>query len=74
MTADMIRSNQLREIDHLGREAMSGQVMVRKWADSLAAGDPFLADDLRFFVDIVKIGKGEIIAETINTFTRRSCR
>lgn len=59
-----------REIDHLTRTAMGGQAMLRRWADTLAAGDPFLADELKFFTDIARMGKGEIIADTIDTYCR----
>jgi len=49
---------------------MSGQAMLSRWAATLAQGDPFLADDLKFFRDVAKMGKGEIIADTISDFCR----
>lgn len=58
----------LTEIDRLARVAMSGQLMLNRWALTLAEGDPMAVDDLRFFSDIAKMGKGELIANTINTF------
>jgi hypothetical protein len=63
-----------QEVDRVTREAISGQAMLRRWADTLAAGDPFLADDLKFFADIAKMGKGEIIADLIDTYCREGRR
>ena len=47
---------------------MTGQAMLGRWASTLAQGDAFLADDLRFFSDIAKLGKGEIIADTVSDY------
>jgi hypothetical protein len=63
-----VEAEKLREVDRLAHTAMSGQALLRKWSDQLAAGDPFAADDLKFFSDIAKLGKGEIIADAINCF------
>lgn len=52
----------LRSIDRLTRQAMVGQTMLRHWRGTLAQGDPFLDDELRFFTDIARVGKGEVIA------------
>ena len=68
----MVQGEKLREIDHLTREGMTGQAMLRKWADTLAGADPMLHDELRFFSDMARIGKGEIIADTIDTYCRES--
>jgi hypothetical protein len=68
----MVQGEKVREIDHLTREAMSGQAMLRKWADTLAHGDPLLHDELQFFSDMARMGKGEIIADTIDTYCRES--
>lgn len=68
----LVQNEKLHEIDHLTRTAMTGQAMLRKWADTLAGGDPFLADELRFFTDVARIGKGEVIADTIDTYCRES--
>jgi hypothetical protein len=66
----IVQNEKLHEIDRLTREAMSGQAMLSRWAATLAQGDPFLADDLKFFSDVAKMGKGEIIADTISDFCR----
>lgn len=70
----LVQAEKLREVDHLTREAITGHAMLRQWADTLAAGDPFLADELKFFTDTARIGKGEIIADTIDSFCRESRR
>ncbi len=42
--------------------------MLSQWAATLAQSDAFLADDLKFFLDLAKMGKGEIIADTISDY------
>ena len=68
----LVQSEKATEIDRLAREAMSGQAMLQKWAQTLAQGDPFVADDLKFFSDLAKMAKGEIIADTASDFSRES--
>jgi hypothetical protein len=68
----IVQGEKLHEIDNLTREAMSGQAMLARWRDTLSAGDPFVADEMRFFSDVARMGKGEIIASTIDCFNR-SC-
>jgi len=68
----LVQGAKLREVDYLAREAMSGQALLCKWRDTLAAGDPMLGDELRFFTDIARIGKGEVIADAIDTYCRES--
>ena len=70
----LVQGEKLREVDHLTRQAMSGHALLSKWRDTLAAGDPFLGDELRFFTDMARMGKGEIIADTIDTYCRESRR
>lgn len=67
-----VAAAKLHELDHLTREAMSGQAMLRQWGAILAAGDPFAADDLKFFTDTAKLGKGEIIADVVSSLCRES--
>jgi hypothetical protein len=64
----MVQVEKTHEIDRLTREAMGGQAMLSQWAATLAQGDAFLADDLKFFLDLAKMGKGEIIADTISDY------
>jgi hypothetical protein len=68
----IVQAEKVHEIDHLTRVAMTGQAMLAKWKDTLAAGDPFIADELKFFSDMARMGKGEVIADTIDTFCRES--
>ena len=70
----IVQNEKLHEIDRLSREAMSGQAMLSRWAATLAHGDPFLADDLKFFSDLAKMGKGEVIADTISDFCQEGRR
>jgi hypothetical protein len=64
----IVQTEKLHEIDHLTREAMTGQALLSRWAATLAQDDPFLADDLKFFADVARLGKGEVIADTISDF------
>ena len=66
----IITGEKMEEIDYVTRQALAGQSMLAKWRDTLAAGDPFLADELRFFVDTARLGKGELIADLVADFSR----
>lgn len=70
----VVQNEKIHEIDRLTREAMSGQAMLSHWASTLAQGDPFLADELKFFTDVARLGKGEIIADTISDFCQEGRR
>ena len=70
----IVQVEKAHEIDNLTREAMSGQALLSRWAATLAQGDAFLADDLRFFTELAKIGKGEIIADTVSDFCQEGRR
>ncbi len=69
-----VQATKLHEIDHLAREAMTGQALLRRWADTLAADDPFLADELKLFSDLARLGKSEIISDTVASYCRESGR
>jgi hypothetical protein len=64
----IVQNEKVHEIDRLTREAMTGQAMLQQWATTLAHGDPFVADELKFFTDVARMGKGEIIADTISDY------
>ena len=64
----IVQTEKVHEIDRLTREAMTGQAMLQQWATTLAHGDPFVADELKFFTDIARMGKGEVIADTISDY------
>jgi hypothetical protein len=68
----IIQTEKVHEIDHLTREAMTGQAMLQQFRDVLAHGDLLVADELRFFTDMARIGKGEVIADTVESFCRES--
>jgi hypothetical protein len=67
----LVEAENLREVDRLAHTAMNGQAFLRGWANHLAGEDPMVADELRFFTDLAKLGKGEIIADAIDSFRRR---
>jgi hypothetical protein len=68
----IVQTEKVHEIGHLTREAMTGFAMLRKWGDTLATGDVFMADDMKFFTDMAKLSMGEIIADTSDTYCRES--
>jgi hypothetical protein len=70
----MVQTEKVHELDRLASEAMTGQAMLHRWGATLAAGDPFLADEMKFFTDMAKLGKGEVIADTVSTLCRESRR
>lgn len=70
----MVQAEKIHEIDRLAREAMSGQAILSQWAATLAHGDAFVADDLRFFTDLARMGKGEVIADTISDYCQEGRR
>lgn len=63
-----VEAEKLREVDRLAHTAMNGQAFLRGWANHLAGDDPMVADELKFFSDLAKLGKGEIIASAIDCF------
>ena len=66
----MVQVEKMREIDRLAREAMSGQVMLTAWANHLAGENPITAEELRFFTDMARLGKGELMRDTLDSFRR----
>ena len=68
----VVQAAKARELDHVGRGAATGQVMFRRWNDALAAGDPFLFDETKPFLDLARIGKLDFMADLIETYCRES--
>lgn len=66
----LVAKGKLDEIDFLAWKAMSGHAMLDGWANHLAGENPVLMDELRFFKDMARLGKGEVIADTIDKFRR----
>lgn len=71
---EAVQVEKLHAIDHLAREAMIGQAMLQRWGSTLAAGDPFVSEDMKLYLDIAKLAKGEILSDTVETFCRESRR
>lgn len=70
----LVQVEKVHEVDRLAHEAMNGQALLSHAASTLAHGDPFLADELRYFSDLARLGKGEIIADTISDFCQEGRR
>jgi hypothetical protein len=66
----IIAAEKIKQVDYLTWQAMSGHAQLAGWANHLAGEDPILHDELRFFKDTARLGKGEIIADTIDKFRR----
>jgi hypothetical protein len=69
-----VQTEKLYEVDRLAREAMTGQAMLQRWAVTLTQNDPFIADDLRAFTEMAKMGKAQIIADTVRDFAQEGRR
>jgi hypothetical protein len=67
----IVASEKLKELDRLTETAMVGQAMLAKWRETLAGPDPMLQDELRFFSDVARLGKGEILVDTLSAFRRQ---
>ncbi len=70
----LIQAQKLHEIDYLTQKAMSGEALLHQWQGTLAQGDPILGANLDFYKTMARLGKGEIIADTITTFSREGQR
>jgi hypothetical protein len=69
---EVVQGEKLKAIDHLAREAMTGQAMLNSFKLLLSRGDLMAEADLQYFADMAKLGKGEIIADTIDTYCAES--
>jgi hypothetical protein len=67
----IVQSEKMREIDQVTVAAMNGQALLAKWRDTLAGPDPLLQDELRFFTDVARMGKGEIMMDTVAALRQR---
>lgn len=67
-----VQQAKIDEVQHLVREGMSGSALLRGWANTLSGGDPLLAEEMRYFAELGRLGVGEIIADTIDSFCRES--
>ncbi len=69
-----VTAAKLREVDYLAKEAMTGHALLQRWADTLSGQDPIAADELRFFLEVARIGKGEILADLVSSYSREAQR
>jgi hypothetical protein len=70
----IVSTEKVHELNHVAREAVSSQAFLAQYANTVAAGDPVLRDDLEFFVHLAKLGKGEVLADLTTTYCRESTR
>lgn len=68
----IVQAEKVHELDNLSREAMTGQALLARHRDAISGGDVILNDELRYFSDLARVGKGEVIADTIAAFCRES--
>lgn len=64
----LVQAEKSHEVDRLTRTAMEGMALLRGWGNHLAKEDLALQDDMRFFCDIAKMAKGELIADSVAIF------
>ncbi len=69
-----VTAAKLREVDYLAKEAMTGHALLKRWSDTLSGQDPVAADELRFFLEVARIGKGEILADLVASYSREGQR
>jgi hypothetical protein len=70
----IVQTEKVKELNRVGREAVVDTAMLRKFADTVASGDPMLADELRMLTDVARLGTAEIIADTVDTYCREGRR
>lgn len=68
----LVQGEKIHELNTLAREAVTGYTFLRKWSDHLAGADPILHDELRFFTDATRLAVGEVIADTVDTYSREA--
>jgi len=66
----IVQEEKLYEVGRFAHDAMSGQALLYAWEAHLAGEDLSLRSELRFFSDVAKLAKGEIIADTIVALRR----
>jgi hypothetical protein len=69
-THAQVQAEKLGSVDYLALKAMTGQAKLNRYAAMLAQGDAFLTDELRFFSEIARLAKGEIIADAVEDYRR----
>jgi hypothetical protein len=61
----VVAATKAEEVDRLTRVAINGHAQITTVASTLAGADPLLADDLKFFTDLSRLGKAEILTQFI---------
>lgn len=69
-----VQAAKLQQVDRLAREAMHGQVLLQRLGQALANGDPWVAEEAQFFAGIAKLGKGEILMQTVTAYADENRR
>lgn len=54
------------QVDRLVDKAMMSHAFLHARANALAGNDPLLGDELRFFTDMSRLAKGELIADFVD--------
>jgi NAD(P)-dependent dehydrogenase (short-subunit alcohol dehydrogenase family) len=70
--AEILQGEKLHAVDRLATTAMYGQTMLAYTRVALAGADVELYDELRFFTEIARMGKGEIIVRALDQFSREA--
>lgn len=66
----IVQGEKMAEVDRLARRAMTEHAMLHHFGAAVAAGDAFIADDNRFFIDLAKVGKGILLSDLIDKYSR----
>jgi hypothetical protein len=65
-----VAGEKLHESGRLGVIFITELAHLRGIANVVSADDPILHDDARFAIDLIKLGSGEILADTIRRLER----
>jgi hypothetical protein len=66
----IVAGGKVDELTFVALKAMSNHAMLDGWSNQLAGDNPVLADDLRFYKDMARLGAGEVIADLVDKFRR----
>lgn len=65
-----VRTAKIHEVTACTAAAMTDHAQLADRANILAAGDPILADELRFYRDAARLGHGHLLASFVETLSR----
>lgn len=71
---EAVTKEKLNSLDRLGREAGAGELTHRAAIDAMVDGDMFAAAAVQPYRDIVRVGKIEMLAHTIDAYCEESRR